>query len=296
MIRPRNLLLPMDDEAVMPRKLLVTVSEDAAFLHGVRFVSKFFTPSPDLHLDLVLMPPISPEGPPRDSLALEKAAHMAEKIFADAGFEVFSPRVEPGLVQCESVAELARIAEQGHYDAVVLGRRGASRLEEYLTDQHKENMFDKNLDFPFWVCRNPDLTRQNVLLCVDGSKQGLCAADHVGFMCQNETRHSICVTYLADPKHRDQRDEDLIIDNAMRMLRVNDIPKERISIKVLAELDHAQGILREAEGGRYAVVAVGRAGTGRGMMTQHQFGSVSLRLARQLSKTSLWVCGYPCKL
>lgn len=296
MIRTHSLLEPLDDEAAMSRKLLITVSEDVGFLHGVRFVSSFFAPSPDLSLDLVLMPAVHHDGTLKEAMTLEKAMLLAEKNFTDKGFKAFSPHVEGQIVACESMAELAGIAEQGRYDAVVLGRRGAARLEEYLITSHHEAVFDKNLDFPFWVCREPDLTRDHVLLCVDGSKQGLCAADHVGFMCRDEKRHSICVAYLADPVHRDRRDEELIIENAIRMLEVNEIAKTRITSKVLAEQDHVKGILREAEQGRFAVVAVGRAGTGRGMMNQRQFGSVSLRLARTLSKAGLWVCGYPCKL
>ncbi|HDQ40223.1 MAG TPA: universal stress protein [Desulfonatronum sp.] len=278
----------------MSRNLLVTISEDPAFLHGVRFIIHFFTPAPDLHLDLVLMPPKDSVGAVSKALPPDKALGIAETMFSERGFNVSSPSGDASLVQCETIAELADIAGQGHYDAVALGRRGAARLAEYLASRYKENNFDKNLDFPFWICREPDLTRENVLLCIDGSRQGLCAADHVGFMCQNESRHSVCVLYFCDPQRRDRHDEELIIENTLLMLRANDIPDDRISIKILAEKDHAQGILREAEQGRYAVVAVGRSGTGRGMMDQRQFGSVSLRLARTLSKASLWVCAYPC--
>lgn len=296
MSRYCHVLQPMDDGTPMPRRLLITVSEDAAFLHGMRFIIHFFSPATDLKLDLVLMPPTSSAGISANPLLLEKAVALAEKMFFEKGFETSALQIEEGLQQCPTINELAGLAEQGHYDAVVLGRRGAARLEEYLVERYQEAVFDENLDFPFWVCREPDLTRDNVLLCVDGSKQGLCAADHVGFMCQNEGRHSICVAYLADPLQRDPRDEKLIIENAVRMLEVNEIPAKRISTKVLAEKDYVQGILREADQGRYAVVAVGRAGTGRGMMYERQFGSVSLRLARTLTKASLWICGYPCKL
>lgn len=295
MLRANSLLHSMDDESAMSRKLLITVSEDAAFLHGVRFVCRFFTPAPDLQLALVLMPPQAGKDP-KERVPLDAAVQMAEKVFADQGFDVYAAGTENGLVQCASLAELALIAEQGHYDAVVLGRRGAARLEEYLVERYQEKVFDQNLDFPFWICREPDLTRDNVLLCVDGSKQGLCAADHVGFMCRIEKKHNVCVAYLTDPRRRDRRDEELILENAVRMLRVNEISADRIKTKILAEHDFAQGIMRETEQGRYAVVAVGRAGTGRGMMNQRQFGSVSLRLARNLTKASLWVCGYPCKL
>lgn len=280
----------------MSRKLLVTISEDAGFLHGVRFVGHFFVPAADLQLDLVLMPLTASPQVLTDPMPLDQSLHIAEKMFRDKGFQVGVLNADEASTPCASMVELAHMAERGHYDAVVLGRRGAARLEEYLTGQYNETVFDENLDFPFWVCRVPDLTRDNVLLCVDGSKQGLCAADHVGFMCRNEQRHSICVAYLTDPQHRDKRDEDLIIENTLKMLQVNNIPESRISVKVLVESDHVQGILREAERGRFAVVAVGRAGTGRGMMRERQFGSVSLCLARTLFGAGLWVCGYPCRL
>jgi hypothetical protein len=275
----------------MSRKLLVTISEDASFLHGVRFVCHFFVPAADLQLDVVLMPPTTSPQVLNDPM-LQETVQLSEKMFRDKGFQVGVPDAAVVSTPCLSMVDLARMAALGQYDAVVLGRRGAVRLVEYLTGQYKEAVFDENLDFPFWVCRTPDLTRDNILLCVDGSTQGLCAADHVGFMCQNEQRHSICVAYLADPQHRDKRDEDLIIENALKMLKVNNISESRIFVKVLAEQDHVQGIMREAEQGRFAVVAVGRAGTGRGMMTQRQFGSVCLRLARTLSRANLWVGGY----
>lgn len=280
----------------MLRKLLITVSEDVGFLHGVRFVSHFFSPGPDIQMDLILMPPAPVSESPHDPIPLETAIRMAEKLFADAGFAV-APLVSMSTpFQCQSLEDLAYVADHGRYDAVVLGRRGAARLEEYLAVRYNETVFDANLDYPFWVCREPDICRKNVLLCVDGSKQGLCAADHVGFMCRNETRHSICVAYFTDSAQRDRRDEELIIENALRMLRVNDIPDERITTKIFTDQDHFHGVLREADQGHYAVVAVGRAGAGRGMMNQRQFGTVTLRLARSLTKASLWVCGYPCKL
>lgn len=280
----------------MSRRLLVTISEDVGFLHGVRFIGHFFVPATDLQLDLVLMSPTASPQVLHDPMPMDQALRLAERMLRDKGFQVGVPQGrDEASTPCASMVELARMTERGHYDAVVLGRRGAVRLEEYLTSQYEEAVFDENLDFLFWICRVPDLTRNNVLLCVDGSKQGLCAADHVGFMCRNEQRHSICVAYLADPQHRDKRDEDLIIENALKMLQVNDIPESRISVKVLAASDHVQGILREAERGRFAVVAVGRAGIGRGMMSQHQFGSISLRLVRTISGASLWVCGVPCK-
>jgi hypothetical protein len=286
----------MNERAVMVRKLLICVSEDPAFLHGVRFVSHFFQPAPDLHFDLAFIPHSDLPPGHANCLELPEAVGWARSMLAEKGFTVGTPFSTKTCERFLSVRDLADIVQKLHYDAVILGRRGINRLVEYLNSGFNESVYDQYLDFPFWLCREPDLRRKNVLLCVDGSKPGLCAADHVGFMCAPEARHQICVVYLADPDKRDYRDEILILDNAIRMLQVNTISEARIKTKILVEKDHAQGILREAEKGAFAAVVVGRAGSGRGMMKEQQFGSVSLRLARELSGASLWVCGYPCKL
>ncbi|PTN36709.1 hypothetical protein C6366_08660 [Desulfonatronum sp. SC1] len=291
-----NLLETMPDPNLSLRKLLICVSEDPALLHGARFVSSFFQPAEDLLIDLALTPQTDLAGNDPDRLSSPDALHWAVAMLEEKGFSIARSCPDAAGKSFLRISDIARVADQHHYDAVVLGCRGVRRLEEHLNTAFKETVFDQNLDFPFWICREPDLTRSGVLLCVDGSKPGLCAADHVGMMCATEPRHAICVAYLADPNRRDHRDETLILDNAVRMLRVNAVAESRISTKVLVETDHAQGILREAERGRYAAVAVGRAGTGRGMMADWQFGSVSLRLSRELCGASLWVCGYPCKL
>lgn len=291
-----TLLKNMSDSNLFLRKLLICVSEDPALLHGARFVSNFFQPAGDLLIDLALTPQTDLSGDDPDRLSFPDALHWAVAMLEEKGFSVTRTYPDADGKPFLRIADIAEVAEHHRYDAVVLGCRGIRRLEEHLNTAFKETVFDQNLDFPFWICREPDLTRSGVLLCVDGSKPGLCAADHVGMMCATEERHAVRVAYLADPNRRDHRDEALILDNAVRMLRANAVAESRISTKVLVETDHAQGILREAEQGRYAAVAVGRAGTGRGMMADWQFGSVSLRLSRELCGASLWVCGYPCKL
>lgn len=291
-----NLLENLSESLQPVRKLLICVSQDPSLLHGAHFVSRFFQPSDDLHIELVLIPRSDLPGDDPDRLSSPEALDWAVTMLEEKGFSINATRTSADGKPYLGIQDIARLAELHRYDAVVLGRRGIHRFEVHLDTVFKETAFDQYLDFPFWICREPDLNRKGVLLCVDGSKPGLCAADHVGMMCASEERHGICVAYLADPHRRDHRDEISILDNAVRMLRVNTIAESRITTKILVEADHAQGILREAQRGRYAAVAVGRAGTGRGMMADQQFGSVSLRLSRELCGASLWVCGYPCKL
>ncbi|GAB6060059.1 hypothetical protein [Desulfonatronum parangueonense] len=291
-----DLLQSMPEYCVTDRRLLICVGEDPALLHGVRFVSSFFQPAPDLRIYLAFTPGTGLRNGDPNRLSANEARKWATSMLMDKGFIVDAPRSDDVWEPVLSIREIARIAEKKRYDAVILGRRAIHHLEEHLDTEFNETVFDRHLDFPFWICREPDTTRVNVLLCVDGSKPGLCAADHVGWICASESRHQVCVAYIADPAKRDYRDEILILDNAVKMLQVNGIPESRIRTKVLVDKDYSRGILEEAQRGEYAVVAVGRAGSGRGMMAEQQFGAISLLLARKLAGASLWVCGYPCKL
>lgn len=315
---PSDILGPMPDETIISRKLLICISDDRSLLHGVRFVAGFFQPAPDLHIDLAFLPRRNQHCDQVGDILPARALQEAREILAGKGLVVSNasqttpqasldeasstdqdapsgPSSIPG-EPCVHLRDMTDIAEHRRYDAVILGQRGARGLVSYLDTTFRESRFDRFLDFPFWICREPELDRAHVLLCVDGSKPSLCAADHVGQMCATENRHNVCVVYLADPGKRDQRDERLLFENAVKMLQVNGIADTRITTKVLATTDHFQSIEQEVRQGGYAVVAVGRAGTGRGMMAEQQFGSVTLHLARNLTGASLWIGGYPCKL
>ena len=94
------------------------------------------------------------------------------------------------------VGDIAKEGKIGHYDAVVLGRRGYLVFECFLQDSVTREILDRKIDFPIWVCRQFEENRKNVLLCVDGSKQSLHIADHVGFVLKDEEEHTVTILHI----------------------------------------------------------------------------------------------------
>ncbi len=76
------------------------------------------------------------------------------------------------------------------------GRRGYLLLESVLSTSLTKRMFDLDLDFPIWVCKNPYENCRNVLLCVDGSAASIRVAYHVGFMLADEDHHSVTLFHV----------------------------------------------------------------------------------------------------
>jgi nucleotide-binding universal stress UspA family protein len=182
--------------------------------------------------------------------------------------------------------DIIQEGSQGLYDAVVLGRRGLSRLEEAFDESVSSDILKKNYDFPLWLCRVPDTDRRNVLICVDGSEPAYRITDHVGFILSNEENHR--VTLFRVKKDLQDRITDEIFEQARQHLQKNGFTDELIDTKVAEGKNPAKAILKEAETGEYAVVAAGWTGRGKGVLNRLFSGSNSYTLFRELERTVLW--------
>ncbi len=283
----------------MTRHLLVTVSDDPSALAGIRFVGSFFRHKDNMRLTLFFTA-TSPQfhNTPREGSFLAeqrrtqreesgiRALEQAGDILMGHGFE--RPQVDTKLKSgCGSkVSDIILEADKELYDAVVLGRRGVSWLEEALGQSVTRDLFEKPLSFPFWVCREPEVERKNVLLCVDGSAPSLRMADHVGFMLEEHPEHSITL-FTVEKKVRE--DVGVIFDECLDTLADNNIPKSRVKTVVSREHNVANAILGIARQERFGVVAMGRTGTGGGIMDKLFLGSASSVLFHQLRGAVLWV-------
>jgi nucleotide-binding universal stress UspA family protein len=284
--------------ASMQKHLLVTISDDVRLLHGVHFIASFLRNKSDVKVTLFYVSPRS-EISSGDKIQRqidkritemyrqkgETALSVSHKYLCDRGF--LPQNIQRKLIfkQFGTVKDIIRRAEAKLYDAVVLGKRGFAIFESILRDSVSKQILEKNIDFPLWVCRQPEEGRRNVLLCVDGSEPSLRMADHVGFMLQHEKEHHITIVH-ADTQ---EKDVELITTAAKEKLIVNGVEAERIITRVIPSTGVVKTILREAAQGSYAVVAVGRAGAKKGLLQDWLVGSRSMGLLENLEKAVLWV-------
>jgi len=260
----------------LEKHLLVTVSEDADALFGLRYVFGFFTQKDVMRVTLFHVAPRHSGGDfsaPGTPHALTAARDWLLGMgFPPERLELKSSRAKLGTVK-DIVAE----AESGLYDALVLGRRGVTWLDEVFGGSVSSGLLAENITFPIWACRGSIQGRKNVLLCVDGSEQALRAADHVGFILRDEPGHAVTIFHGKGSGSSD------ITAQVRDVLTQNGIPGDRIdTLTEDASTDPAKRILRIADTGRYAAVAVGR-------RSGKVFGSTSQKLLRGLDGPALWV-------
>lgn len=286
----------------MKRHLLITLGEDLSALHGVRFVSSFFRNKEDVELTLLYVAaspelhgiptPLAPfpveaklTGPQADKG--KAALESARKMLLSSGFSPEAITTRLKRKHSGTVKDIAVEARKGHYDAVVLGRRGYALFEKTLATSVSREMMEHRIDFPIWVCRHPEQGRRSVLLCVDDSEPCLRMADHVGFVLENEPEHTVTLFHVAEEASGQAYG---MMDRAKQRLIENHIAEERIREVVTLSQRVVPTILEEVENGRYAAVAVGRGGREKkGLFEKWLIGSISMKLLEVLDKATLWV-------
>ena len=290
----------------MEKHLLLTVSEQLGTIYSVRFAGHFFSNKKGLKLTLLYIAPRpvavwEEEGIYDSTLQVEKQAKLYEKKGQAAleaarkgllkeGFDHKQIHTKLQIRKFSKVMDILQEGEKGLYDAVVLGPRGLSWLERAFDESVSRSLLEKKANFPIWTCRKPELERKNVLLCVDGSEPAKRIADHVGFMLAEEKNHAVTLFLVRKKSAPFKSSEDTIISSTKETLTRNGYPEDMISTRLVESSDVTKAILREAGQGRFAVVAVGRTGTGQGLIKKLFMGSVSDTLFHELEGAALWIC------
>jgi nucleotide-binding universal stress UspA family protein len=172
------------------------------------------------------------------------------------------------------------------YDAVLLGRRGLSLLESLFEQRISAGVLKQEISCPLWFCRPPLDQSKGVLLCVDGSRQALGMADHIGFMLEDEPEHEIVIMYVSkDPQDQGQTE----IAKAKAELTANNIPESRIRFVTNCKRRPWQAILGQIKAGNYAAVCLGRKGLGHSGPSSAPLGVTTSKLLKSISNFSMWI-------
>lgn len=292
----------------MEKHFLLAIGDDQSAFQAGRFVDYFFPYKHAVRLTLVYVGPQPPEIPLDSKEVFEKQKFSGDwrrkqeqkaqelldkgqKLVVQAGFLEKNVNTRFVYSRFGSARDLIQECVKGLFDALVLGRRGLSRFEELFVDSVTRTIINEELTFPIWVCQRPERGRRNVLLAVDGSEPCVRIADHVGFVIADQPEHGVTLVHIA----RDElsaSEQKAVLDAAYRALLDNGVARERIQSKVLKGSNPAQLIFEEAHQGRYAAVAVGRAGASAAGL--FSMGSVSRALLSRLDKAALWVSPSVC--
>jgi len=288
----------------MNKHLLVTITDDPSALRGLRFVCAFFQNKEDVRLTLFNTAPQPPAvwGEEKSFESLrdneanaetiiqngKKAMDAARAVFVNGGFN--PAQVDDKIIarNFSRIDDIIKEGENGLYDAVVFGRRAMLKLENFLDKSASEEMLQAKFNFPLWLCRDVEYGRKGVLLCVDDSEAFRRMADHVGYILQGETQHTVTLLRVVKKSDPAEAPEGLF-SKAISVLEDNGLPTRLIRTRIEVADDVPEAILREAERGRYAAVAVGRTGIKKGPLARLFATSVTVALFHRLKGAVLWV-------
>jgi nucleotide-binding universal stress UspA family protein len=196
--------------------------------------------------------------------------------------------------------------EKGLYDAVVLGRRGLSKVQEMFLGSVTNKVVQHADRLPVWVVGGT-VDSCKILCAVDASEGSLKAVDHLAFMLAGNLECRITLFHAGlggkpPGEWKDNEEEEASPDLVRRDLSLmEDFYAE--SRRVLAEAGLKPGqvslvtregrgsvwrvILEEAREGCYGTVVLGRRGEGR----SYWLGHVCDKIVSRLAEAAVWVVG-----
>lgn len=196
-------------------------------------------------------------------------------------------------------------AQQGLYDAILVGRRGLSRIQKTFMGSTTAKLVEHSRVIPVWVV-DGDVTSMRVMLAVDGSEASLRAVDHLAFMLGGNQKIKVTLFHVL-PRLRDYcvvnfdekegnvseiiaRDARQCIDHfyahALHKFKEAGLKDNQIELKVIPRaVNIGKAILDHVRKGNYGTVVIGRRGANKAFF----MGSVSRYLLDKISDRALWV-------
>lgn len=285
----------------MDRHFLIAVSDEKSALHGVRFVGDFFSDKGNIKSTLFYSSPKAPllsdsekniqtisrqKDQQRKLLAKgKKAIEAADEVLLEKGFVRENLYHKAQTQVFSKVADIIHEGEDGAYDAVVLGRRGLTMIEEAFEESVSKALFKENFTFPLWLCTTSDPSRKDILLYLDGSDASIQMADHVGFILGEEKDHHVDIMALEAISSQSS-----LMDQYTKAIMGNGVDTDRIRNLPPVLGNPAKEILKRVETGPYASVALGRASSEGNIFSRLFRGPVCSSLFREMKDAALWLC------
>jgi nucleotide-binding universal stress UspA family protein len=232
---------------------------------------------------------------------LEKyKAQMVRMGMADKRIDVVTQPRTLGLAK-----DILQRAQEGLYDAIVVGRRGLSRVQKAFMGSVTAKLAEHSRVIPVWMV-DGDVTSTRIIMAVDACECSLRAVDHLSFMVGQNPNVTVTLFHVV-PRFRDccvidfdeketdvqqvitqgdKRCIDRFYTHAQKKFKEGGIQEKQIEIKVTKRaMNVGKAILDEAKKGNYGTVVVGRRGASKAFF----MGSVSRCVLDRISNRALWI-------
>lgn len=202
--------------------------------------------------------------------------------------------------------DLLSLCQAESYDALIVGRRGVSRLQELIMGSVTTNLVEHSQLTPIWVV-DGEIDAVPILLAVDGSQGALRALDHVCFMVSGARQPRLAMVHVR-PKLSEyceititpeesagleeiveQGDRHCLEDfhaRAVQTMKRYDLNPDDILLRSIeGPFSTAQAIVDHAVKNAFGTIVMGRRGATRSLFT----GSVSRKVLQKVSNHAVWI-------
>lgn len=310
----------------MERKILVAVDGSSYSNNTLRYLANLFAPVAEMKLHLFSVVACSSLPPGREWLGEMELMNMVgpatqKKLHAARAYmQTAVARLEKLGVGGERISTEVRLARgtiaddilhegrQGLYDAIVIGRRGLSKLGELLMGSVSSALFEKAHNVPMWII-DGTVDSRKFLVPIDGSFCSLMAVDHLSHVlggsnhCQITLFHStamLSTVRSVDPQELYDRwgrewcedhlgRPDSLFHAPKQILMEAGIPEENIGwLHTAKGIEAARQILRQAMIDDYGTIVIGRRGED---VKKGLFRGVSDRVVLMGEEVAIWIVG-----
>jgi len=308
----------------MPREIMIAVDDSRHSKIAVDYAINIYQAVKDVKFALMhVQPTISQyllDEARTDSLAyaeLEKVnrknAEIAQELLDKYKAQMVTAGIADDSVQLKSQPRVFGVAKDilqagtaGHYDALIMGRRGLSGLQDMFIGSVSANIVNNSTDAPVWLVDEKSPS-SDIMIAVDGSENSYKAVDHLAYIIGGHTDLKISFFHVA-PRLRDfcpvdfeevdsdtlekiilQGDQNCIDQfyaHAQKRLDEAGIQQSQISFEAAEDAFRVgKAVLDQYQRGNFGTLVVGRRGVNKKFFT----GSVSRYLINQFSGGALWV-------
>jgi nucleotide-binding universal stress UspA family protein len=310
----------------MERKILVAVDGSSYSNNTLQYLGSLFAPVKEMKLHLFTAIRCSAVPPGKEWLSEQELMNSlppdAQKNLRTAktymrtaigkleklGISTDRVTTEVRLARSTVADDILHDGRKGLYDAIVIGRRGLSKLEEIVMGSISASLFERSHDVPLWII-DGQVDSSKFLVPIDGSFCSMMAVDHLSHIlagskhCRITLFHStamLSTVRILEPQElyarfgREWCEEHLSRPDSLfhapkQLLMDNGIPEENIQwLHTAKGIEAARQILRQALIDDYGTIVIGRRGED---VNKGFFRGVSDRVVQMGEQVAIWIVG-----
>lgn len=308
----------------MKKKIAIAVDGSVPCNCAVRYAVTMLKRIPDGHCTLIHIQPMlsqyltrDAERKPQAFKALQTLMNSHQEASRDLLEKARDQMVRRGLpgdrievcslIRNNGVAEdLLDQCRVKSYDAICMGRRGISQLQELVMGSVTTTLLEHSPITPVWMV-DGEVPDSNILLAADGSPNSLRALDHLCFMLSGDPAAAIHMVHVK-PRFQEFCEVDInggtaaaaeavILDSdrrciddfhaqALGILKKNDFDPGRLTLQTVESRFSTAGAILDAAGkGGFGTLVMGRSGFKKSLFA----GGVSRKVISKLKDMALWL-------